>query len=386
MAAAVASVAVLGCVPMWKRAQMVRGGRSDRRADTLRPVRSRRPSVDPSLVGPIRMPDVGASPVVSLLRRLGIALGALLAAALIVYVGRDGYLDNNGTPPISFNDALYYATVSLSTTGYGDIVPVSPLARLLTTLVITPLRLLFLIVLVGTTVELLTERSRQAFRIQRWRSRVRGHTVVVGYGTKGRAAVETLLGDGAEPDDIVVVDTDRAQLDAASALGLVTVTGNATRSSVLRIAGVQQARAIVVATNRDDTAVLVTLTARELAPDIRIVASVRESENVHLLRQSGATSVIVSAETAGRLLGAATTTPAVVEVIEDLLTPEAGFAISEREVEESEVGGSPRHLPDIVLGVVRGDDRYRVDASSVDALEAGDRLLYIRKAGPPDES
>jgi voltage-gated potassium channel len=347
--------------------------------------KQRRPIADPSLVGPIRMPDSDVTPLVSLLRRVAIAVGALVATALIVYFGRDGYIDNNSDTPISLGDAFYYSTVSVSTTGYGDIVPVSPLARTLTTILVTPLRLIFLIIFVGTTVELLTERSRQAFRIQRWRSRVRDHTVVVGYGTKGRAAVETLLGDGAEPTDIVVVDTDRAQLDAASALGLVTVTGNATRSSVLRIAGVPQARAIIVATNRDDTAVLVTLTARELAPDTRIVASVRESENVHLLRQSGATSVIVSAETAGRLLGAATTTPSVVEVIEDLLTPDAGFAISEREIEDSEVGGSPRHLPDIVLGVVRGDTLHRVDASAVDALEPGDRLLYVRKASQPDE-
>ncbi|GAA1177424.1 potassium channel protein [Pseudonocardia alaniniphila] len=345
----------------------------------------RRPLADPSLVGLIRMPDTSAGPVVSLLRRLAIAFGALAAAALVVYFSGDGYVDNNSSTPISLGDAFYYATVSLSTTGYGDIVPVTPEARLLTTLVITPLRLLFLIVLVGTTVELLTERSRQSVRIERWRSRVRDHTVVVGYGTKGRAAVETLLGDGAEPKDIVVVDTDRTRLDQASALGLVTVTGNATRSSVLRIAGLQQATAIVVATNRDDTAVLVTLTARELAPDVRIVAAVRESENVHLLRQSGANSVIVSAETAGRLLGMATTTPSVVDVVEDLLTPDAGFAISERPVEESEVGGSPRHLPDIVLGVVRGDNLFRVDASAVDALERGDRLLYVRKATLPDE-
>ncbi|NMH82563.1 potassium channel family protein [Pseudonocardia xinjiangensis] len=331
------------------------------------------------------MPDTAASPVVALLRRLAVAFGSLAAAALVVYFGGNGYVDNNSNTPISLGDAFYYATVSLSTTGYGDIVPVTPQARLLTTVVITPLRLLFLIVLVGTTVELLTERSRQAVRIERWRSRVRNHTVVVGYGTKGRAAVETLLGDGAQPTDIVVVDTDRTRLDAASALGLVTVTGNATRSSVLRIAGLQQATAIIVATNRDDTAVLVTLTARELAPDVRIVAAVRESENVHLLRQSGANSVIVSAETAGRLLGMATTTPSVVDVVEDLLTPDAGFAISERPVEESEVGGSPRHLPDIVLGVVRGDHLHRVDASAVDALERGDRLLYVRKATLPDD-
>ncbi len=331
------------------------------------------------------MPESGETPVMALLRRFAIAMGALVLTALIVYFGGDGYKDNNNDDGISLLDAFYYSTVSVSTTGYGDIVPVTDFARLMTTIFVTPLRLIFLITFVGTTVELLTERSRQGFRIQRWRTRVRYHTVVVGYGTKGRAAVETLLGDGTEPTDIVVVDTDRAQLDAASALGLVTVTGNASRSSVLRIAGVQKAKAIVIATNRDDTAVLVTLTARELAPDIRIVASVRESENVHLLRQSGANSVIVSAETAGRLLGAATTTPAVVEVIEDLLTPEAGFAISERDVEESEVGGSPRHLADIVLGVVRGDDLYRVDASAVDALERGDRLLYVRKASPADE-
>lgn len=346
----------------------------------------RRPFADPSLVGPIRMPDVSATPLVALLRRLALAIGALFAAALIVYLGRDGYIDNNGESPISFNDAFYYATVSLSTTGYGDIVPVSAPARLITTLVITPLRLLFLIVFVGTTVELLTERSRQSFRIQRWRSRVRDHTVIVGYGTKGRAAVDTLLGEGVDPESIVVVDTDRTQLDAASALGLVTVAGNATRSSVLRIAGVPQARAIVVATNRDDTAVLVTLTAREMAPKISIVASVRESENVHLLRQSGANSVIVSAETAGRLLGMATTTPKVVEVVEDLITPDAGFAISERPVEEEEVGGSPRHLPDIVLGVVRDGELYRVDSAVVDALERGDRLLYVRKATLPDSA
>jgi voltage-gated potassium channel len=343
----------------------------------------RGPLVDPSLVAMVRMPDAVTAPVVSLLLRIAVALGSLLLAALVVYFGQDGYLDNNSDSPISFNDAFYYATVSLSTTGYGDIVPVSPTARLLTTLVITPLRLLFLIVLVGTTVELLTERSRQSYRISRWRSRVRDHTIVVGYGTKGRAAVETLLGDGAEPTDIVVVDTDRANLDAASALGLVTVTGNATRSSVLRIAGVLQASALVVAVSRDDTAVLVTLTARELSPKVRIVAAVREAENVHLLRQSGASSVVVSAETAGRLLGMATTTPSVVEVVEDLLTPDAGFAISEREVDESEVGGSPRHLTDIVLAVVRGDDLFRVDASAVDALESGDRLLYVRKASAP---
>ncbi|HEX6346155.1 potassium channel family protein [Umezawaea sp.] len=340
---------------------------------------------DHSLVGVIKMPDRPQSPARAIIKRVVGATGALFAAVLIVYLDRDGYRDVNGDG-LSLLDAVYYATVSLSTTGYGDIAPASSSARLVNVLVITPLRVLFLIVLVGTTLEVLTERSRQAFRIQKWRTKVRNHVVVVGYGTKGRSAVSALLGDGVSPSHIVVVDTVQESLDSASSIGLVTVHGSGTRNDVLRVAGVPNARAVVVAANRDDTAVLVTLTARELAPKAQIVASVRERENEHLLRQSGADSVVVSSETAGRLLGMATSTPSVVDMVEDLLTPDAGLAIAERDVEPSEIGGSPRHLPDIVLGVVRNGNLYRVDAAEADAIESGDRLLYIKKVTPPEES
>ncbi|WP_232235961.1 TrkA family potassium uptake protein [Nocardia sp. BMG51109] len=334
---------------------------------------------DYALVGVLRIPEIQSSPWVSLTRRVAFAFGLLVTATLVVYFGRSGYNDNSGGE-LSLLDAAYYSTVSLSTTGYGDITPFTPSARLINIVVITPLRVLFLIVLVGTTLQVLTERSRQAFKIQRWRHRVRNHTVVVGYGTKGRTAVDAMLGDGVAPGEIVVVDTDPVALERAAAAGLVTVHGSASQSDVLRLAGTQNAASVVVAANRDDTAVLVALTARELNPKAKIVAAIREAENVHLLRQSGADSVVVSSETAGRLLGIATTTPKVVDMVEDLLTPEAGFAIAERDVEQDEVGGSPRHLRDIVLAVVRGGELIRVDEPEVDALDSGDRLLYVRRA------
>ncbi|MDR7171816.1 voltage-gated potassium channel [Nocardia kruczakiae] len=333
---------------------------------------------DYALVGILRIPEIRTSPWVSLTRRVAFAVLLLVAATLVVYFGRAGYHDNRGEE-LTLLDAAYYSTVSLSTTGYGDIAPITEQARLINTIVITPLRVLFLIVLVGTTLQVLTERSRQAFKIQRWRQKVRNHTVVVGYGTKGRTAVDAMLGDGVQPAEIVVVDTDATVLEAAANAGLVTVHGSATQSDVLRLAGAQHAASLVIAANRDDTAVLVTLTARELNAKAKIVASIREAENTHLLRQSGADSVVVSSETAGRLLGIATTTPSVVDMIEDLLTPEAGFAIAERDVESDEVGGSPRHLRDIVLGVVREGTLIRVDEPEVDALETGDKLLYIRR-------
>ena len=338
---------------------------------------------DAALVDYLRIPEKYVSPVRRIALRVVYALSALFIAAIVVYLDRDGYNNAAGTP-LTFLDCLYYATVSLSTTGYGDIAPFSERARLMNILVITPLRFAFLIVLIGTTVETLTAASRQALKIQHWRNTVRNHTVVVGYGTKGRTAVTAMIGDGVAPADIVVVDTNQASLDRANVAGLVTVRGDANKSDVLRLAGAQHAKAIIVATSDDPTAVLVTLTARELAPSATIIASVREAENQHLLLQSGANSVVVSSETAGRLLGLATSKPTVVEMIDDLLTPHAGFAIAEREVEPKEVGGSPKHLGDIVLGVVRDGKLVRVVEPEVDSLEKNDRLLYVRDSNEKD--
>jgi voltage-gated potassium channel len=348
-----------------------------RRLAAIEETLSMRP--DAALVDILRIPEPFVSPTERIVRRVIYATAALFAAVMIVYLDRDGYRDAQDNQ-LSFLDCLYYATVSLSTTGYGDITPLTPLARLTNVLVITPLRVAFLIVLIGTTVETLTTQSRQALKIQRWRSRVRNHTIVVGYGTKGRTAVAAMVGDEVAPADIVVVDTNASALERAKSAGLVTVHGDATNSEVLRLASAQHAKSIIVATDSDASAVLVTLTGRELAPNAQIIAAAREAENQHLLQQSGATTTVVSSETAGRLLGIATQTPSVVEMMEDLLTPDKGFALAEREVETKEVAGSPRHLPDIVLGVVRDGQLLRVDDPQVDALELGDRLLYIRSA------
>jgi len=337
-------------------------------------------SPDHALVGIISIPNEQASPWRIIANRLLFALGIIMLTVLLVWIDRGGYQDG-ADDSMSFIDCVYYVTVSLSTVGYGDITPVSERARLVNILLVTPLRLIFLIVLVGTTLAVLTEQSRQALKIQRWRSTLRNHTVVVGYGTKGRSAVAALLADDIAASEIVVVDSDPIALKAAAARGLVTVNGSATKSDVLKLAGVTRARAVVVALGSDDSAVLVTLSARELGPNAKIVATVRESENTHLLKQSGADSVVVSAETAGRLLGLATVTPTVVGMMEDLLTPDEGFSIAERRVEETEVGGSPRHLKEMVLGVVRKGTLIKVNEPAADALEVGDRLLYIRMVG-----
>ncbi|WP_297005443.1 TrkA family potassium uptake protein, partial [uncultured Corynebacterium sp.] len=200
------------------------------------------------------------SPWWLIVRRMAYALILIIVSSIVVYLDRDGY---HGVS--TFLDAVYYSAVSLSTTGYGDITPVTQEARLLNVLLITPMRVIFLVLLVGTTLSVLTEESRKALKIRRWRRRMRNHTVVIGYGTKGRAAITALLADGVPADRIVVVDSDPEVLAHASSRGLVTVQGSATKSDVLKLAGVTRARAVVVAPNLDDTAVLITLSVREIA-------------------------------------------------------------------------------------------------------------------------
>ncbi|MDT0266939.1 potassium channel family protein [Streptomyces sp. DSM 44915] len=332
----------------------------------------------------ISLPRYVAGPLVQVARRLLLATGVMALAVVLVYLDRRGYHDNHDSE-VSFTDVLYYVTVSLSTTGYGDIVPASDGARLLTTFCITPLRVAFLIILVGTTLEVLTERTRDQWRLAYWRKHLRDHTVIVGFGTKGRSAAETLISGGLNQDQIVVVDPDAQVVESANALGFAGVVGDATRSDVLVRARADRARQVVIATQRDDTAVLVALTARQLSKHIRIVASVREQENVPLLRQSGADAVITSASAVGRLLGLSMMSPSSGAVMEDLIQHGKGLSLKERPVTNEEAGGSPRDCADLVVSVIRGHRLLPYDDPDVATLELTDRLVVIHRVTPEEE-
>ncbi|HET6830265.1 MAG TPA: potassium channel family protein [Solirubrobacterales bacterium] len=327
---------------------------------------------------PVELPSDPGSPLGRIGNRVILALALITLVAVITYVGRDGYIDPEDSE-ISILDAFYYSTVSVTTTGYGDIRPISDGARLATTLLVTPARVLFLIVLVGTTLEILAERTRFAYRLSKWRKGLTGHTIVCGYGTKGRTAISTLLGQGIPAARIVVIDKSHDARQAANAAGFTAVAGDASAQEVLEEARVGAAESVVVAVERDDSAVLIALTARELAPDATIVASVREEENVHLLHQSGADSVVTSSGTAGRMLGMATHAPGVAAVLEDLLAVGAGLDIVQSEVTPEQAGAIDRHAADgPVVAVLRDGEVLNFDDERVAEVQAGDKLITVR--------
>lgn len=325
----------------------------------------------------LRIPRRVHPPLTTIAWRLALAFAIVGVGAVVVWLGRTGYRDSTGRP-VGWLTSFYYATVTLTTIGYGDVVPVTPTARLVNILVITPLRLGFLLILVGTTLRALTERTRAQWREQKWRRRVRGHALVIGYGTKGRAAVDTLLFRGWRPRDVVVVDLDRTAVEDANRVGLVGVVGDGTRIAVLDRAEVRKASQVMVTTGRDDTAVLAVLTVRRMHKRVVITASVKQTENAPLLRDGGADVVITSSEVAGQLVGTSALNPTVGVVMEDMLSGGLDLRVMERQPDAGEVGLVPRQVPEAVMAVVRDGTPVLYDHPGLGAIRPDDTLVVLR--------
>lgn len=332
-----------------------------------------------SVSGVAQMPRPARSPLAAVGRRVGLGAALIVFVALVVRIGRGGYEDGTGDP-IGMLDALYYASVTVTTTGYGDISAVSTGTRTAALFLITPARILFLILVVSTTVEVLTEQSREIWAYKRWRQRVKDHTIICGYGATGHAAARDLLSRGIDMKSIVVVDQDPGVIEAATAQGFVGVVGDASERDVLQQAQIGTARAVIVAPNRDDTAVLVTLTTREMNPTAHIVAGGREQENLHLLEQAGANEVIDSTAAVGRMLGLGAKDPAAAQVLDDLLDASDGLEL----VEVSPVvSGGAVVTPDgaTLVAVVRGGRRLAPAEVEAQNLQPDDRLVVLRQGG-----
>jgi voltage-gated potassium channel len=328
----------------------------------------------------VSLPARTASPGVELARRGGLALLLLLTVVVLVFLDRDSYTDTSDGV-VGLIDAIYYATVTITTTGYGDITPVAPHARVLNALIVTPLRIGFLVLLVGTTLEVLANQGRRIYRDRRWRSGMRNHVVVVGYGTKGRSAVETLQTNGANPAQVVVIDARPTAVADANVRGLAAIEGDATRRDILRRAEISRAREIIITLDRDDSAILTMLTVRQLNPSAHVVVAVREDDNASLLRQCGANVVVTSSEAVGRLLGLSATSPNIGTVIEDLLSSREGLEVGERQVTSTEAGHSPGDVAgERVIAVVRNKTLRRFYDPAVATLQTGDQVVVVRRA------
>jgi voltage-gated potassium channel len=339
-------------------------------------------SRDVPRLGPLRLPE--ESPERALLRRVALAVALIVAVTVLQWLDRDGLRDNvHPDRPIGFIDVLYFTVVSLTTVGYGDITPVTDQARLINAVVMTPIRIFLWVLFLGTAYELtmLRLRFREDRQMKDLHDRLVNHVIVCGYGVTGRAIVDELVAHGQPRKQIVAVDEDEDAVALAAKHGLVALRGDASREALLRAANIEAASAVLVATHRDDSSVLICLTVRSLAPYVQLVASAREEENIKLLYGAGADLVVSPSVSGGRLMGAAIRQQAVPHFLEDLLSFGEGLSLSEQIVRPEEAGLAVNELPDLagslILGVARGKSHYPFNQLAGLRLQPGDVIVYL---------
>lgn len=309
--------------------------------------------------------------------RVAFAFGLIFLAFALLWLDRDGLRDNIDGH-LSFSDILYFTMITVTTVGYGDIVPVTDRARLVDAFLITPIRVFLWLIFLGTAFDFLFKRGWEKLRMKNIQRGLRGHIVLAGFGHSGRKALEELVASGADIKNVVVIDCEEEAIQAARAAGAATIRGDASRDEILAAVHIERAASMVVSSGRDDSSILIVLTARHLAPKLRIAVTVRAADNESLARQAGADVVVNPVSFAGLLLARSSEGTHVADYIADLVTTEGDVSIRERLVAPHEVG---RSLQDVCDGqgvrIHRGTLHFSPWDREAAELKAGDLIIEV---------
>jgi len=216
---------------------------------------------------------------------LGLCLMCLVfLAGLLVFMILEGW---------DFVDSFYMMVITLSTVGYGEIHPLSDRARILTSLII--------LCGVGNFAYIISSFSRMLVdghlnkllwrrKVQKRIDKLENHYIICGYGRIGGVVVQEILKSSS---DVVVIETNEKLVEQLKREGIMHLAGDATDDALLVAAGIKRARSIVTALTDEAANVYVTLTARQLNPDIFIVARAGNASHITRLEFAGANKVVL---------------------------------------------------------------------------------------------
>ncbi len=320
------------------------------------------------------------SPERTLAWRLALVLLLLAIVVAIYWLDRSGLRDHSDGE-VSFADVVYFTMVTVTTVGYGDIVPVSDRARLIDAFLVTPIRLFIWFIFLGTAYQFVIQKVIEDFRMSRLQKKLSGHVIVCGYGHSGQIAVRELVDRGYDANQVLVIDQNENLVRLAAEDDHIGLSGDTTKESTLRDAGIGTASAIVISLGRDDTTALAVLTARHLNRDIRIVVSSRETENADLLRQAGANAIVSPGRINGFLLADAVVHSHTANYVLDLLTTKGRVALIEREARPDDIGRPMRDIEDgLVVRLLREGRPIGFWEEEQNVVRAGDVLVVILPA------
>ncbi|WP_086619985.1 potassium channel family protein [Erythrobacter tepidarius] len=310
--------------------------------------------------------------------RMGLAFGLIMMVILIHWWDRAGLKDGHDGV-VSFLDVVYFTMISITTTGFGDIAPVSDRARLIEAVIVTPVRIAILFIFVGAAYDFVIKRSWEKWRMARIQEQLTGHVVVLGYGVSGAQSVGELIERGVDPRTIVVIDPSDDRLAEAEKLGVNVMAADATRDETLKAVRIAEASSVLVSAGRDDTSILIVLTVRHLAPRVPITVVVRAEDNELLARQAGANNVINPVRFTGLLLAGSVKGAHIADYLADLASVGGRVQLVERVITEAECGKPITELASGGQGlrVYRNGQAIGFWEDGCKALQPGDVVVEI---------
>lgn len=213
---------------------------------------------------------------------------SVLMTALVIIMGTAGYMLIEGW---DFLDSAYMTVTTLATVGYGEVHKVSRIGQIYTIMLII-VGVGFFLYVIGAVVQFMVEgRIRTILgrrRLDKKIDKLKNHYIVCGYGRIGMVLCKSLL---ANPIDLVVIDNKPDVETDLIGDGFVYVSGDATDETILLKAGVKRAKGLIAVLGTDAENVFLVLTARQLNPDMFIMARATYSESKSKLKAAGADKV-----------------------------------------------------------------------------------------------
>src|SRR6266404_1438208 len=257
---------------------------------------------------------------------------ALTAILILIASGTVGF--KLILPSIAWFDAFYFTLITLTTIGYGEPPGMNHGGRVFAAvLIITGVGTIgyALSVAVQAVVEselLSTFGKRKMYKDI---NKLNGHYIVCGAGRVGAGVIRDIARSG---HDFVVIEGDETIADRLLTQGHMVLMGDATNDDVLKAAGIERARGIVCAVSSDPDNLYITLTARDLNKETRIVARANDESAVGRLMKAGADRVVSPALTGSSKMSQMLLRPAVADFIELATMTER----LELEIEQVEIG------------------------------------------------
>jgi voltage-gated potassium channel len=207
---------------------------------------------------------------------------------LIIAAGTIGYMTIEGW---QFVDALYMTVITISTVGFKEVNQVGAAGRIFTIFLVFS-GVGFTLYVAAAVVQFMVEGRIRIIlgrrRLDKKINRLKNHYIICGYGRIGRVLCRHLK---RADIDVAVIEKDPEQISVMDEDGILYISGEATDENILLKAGIKQAQGLVAALATDTDNVFLVLTARQLAPEILIMARSSQETAKIKLRAAGANSV-----------------------------------------------------------------------------------------------